>query len=56
MIYCFEVVMPGKSESETVEITSPSEDMALMLLIAMNPHIHIVQYVGSYVEGAKGVA
>ena len=56
MIYCFEIRKPGSDESELIEFAAPSADTALMLIISQWPGVHIVQIVGSYVEGAKGEA
>jgi len=56
MIYILKVRKPWAIEDELVEITAPDFYIATIIVAINDPGTHIVEYVGSYVEGSKGEA
>ena len=56
MVYVFRVMKLGAVKEEIEEIAAPNEWIAIMILATNDPGIHIIEPMGSYVEGSKGEA
>ncbi len=55
-IYMFKVILPGETEEVLKEFSAPDEFIAIQMAAQHWPGVHVVEYMGKYLQGAKGEA